>query len=163
MQPCCPFLASVQSATLLLPFNMTIQKRRNSSNQSIRVQNPPALLTTNSHTNPYIFGFPLVLLVPLAPLSSPVTSVSDVSAFKLTGSPSCEGFDCNLSCARCLSDFSLWSLLAPRSSGVGFVSEVSARRDTGSPSWDGLVSFLARARDERDLLSFVLLDWRDWG
>lgn len=100
--------------------------------------------------NLHIFGFPLV---PLAPLSSLVTSVSEVSAFKLTGSPRADGLLFNFSSAFCFRVFCPPSDLAPVSSGVGFVSEVSARRDTGSPSWDGFLEFFSRAIDARDLLS----------
>lgn len=104
---------------------------------------------------PQIFGFPLFLLVPCAPLSSPVTSVSGVSAFKLTGSPRAEGFVFSFSSAFCFSDLPSSPLLpfAPVSSGVGFVSEVSARKETGSPSCDGFCSFFSFAMSFRDLLS----------
>lgn len=105
---------------------------------------------------PHILGFPLFLPVPLAPLSSAVTSVSDVSAFKLTGSPSADGLDFSFSSAFCFSVFrspSSLSDLAPVSSGVGFESAVSALSDTGSPSCDGFFSFFSRAMSLRDLLS----------
>lgn len=77
------------------------------------------------------FGLP-----PSAPRSFSVGSVFDVSAFKLTGSPSCVGFFC----ASCFNDGLLRSTLAPVSSGVGCEFEVSALRDTWSPSWVGLRS-----------------------
>jgi hypothetical protein len=100
--------------------------------------------------NPHIFGFPLLLLVPSAPLSSAVTSVSEVSALRLTGSPSIDGLVFSFSSAFCLSVFLSPSPLAPVSSGVGFESAVSALRDTGSPIWVGF-SF---AISLRDLLSY---------
>lgn len=92
----------------------------------------------------YNFGFPFFSPSLSAPLSSFVGSLSLVSAFKLTGSPSCEGLPLFSFCsARSLSVFSplpscvlsLWE--APVSSGVGLVSEVSARREMGSPSCEG--------------------------
>lgn len=104
--------------------------------------------------NPHILGFPLFLLVPLAPLSSAVTSVSDVSAFRLTGSPSADGLFFSFSSAFCFKVLpSFLSDLAPVSSGVGLESAASALRDTGSPSWDGFLSFFSRAISLRDLLS----------
>lgn len=86
-------------------------------------------LLRSTRYRPQSFDFP----VPLAPLSSFVTSVSDVSAFKLTGSPRAEGLFFNFSSAFCFKVLFSPSDLAPVSSGVGFVSEVSALRDTGSP------------------------------
>jgi hypothetical protein len=79
--------------------------------------------------------------------------VSEVSAFKLTGSPSAVGLLFSFSSAFCLRVFFSLSSLAPVSSGVGFESAASALRDTGSPSWEGFVSFFSRAMFLRDLLS----------
>ena len=123
-------------------------------------------MNSHSHVTPHIFGFPLLLLVPKAPLSSAVGSVLEVSAFKLTGSPSIVGLVLSFSSAFCLRVcFSppLLSPLAPVSSGVGLVSEVSAFRDTGSPIW---VEF-SFARSLRDFLLScdgavsILVLWRD--
>jgi hypothetical protein len=103
-------------------------------------------------TPSHIFGFPLFLLVPSAPLSSAVGSVSEVSAFKLTGSPSIVGLVLSFSSALCLRVFppplALLSFRAPVSSGVGLVFEASAFKDTGSPSWVGF----SLARSLRDFL-----------
>jgi hypothetical protein len=118
----------------------------------------PARLITHTPTSRsalHIFGFPLLLLVPSAPLSSAVGSVSEVSAFKLTGSPSIVGLVLSFSSAFCLRVcFSppLLSPKAPVSSGVGLVSEVSALRDTGSPIWVGF----SLARSLRDFLLLLL-------
>ena len=111
--------------------------------------------TQSYRTNdPHIFGFPLFLLVPLAPLSSAVTSVSDVSAFRLTGSPIADGLFFSFSSAFCFNVLPSSLLdLAPVSSGVGLESAASALRDTGSPSWEGFLSFFSRAMSLRDLLS----------
>ena len=123
-------------------------------------------MNSHPHAAPHIFGFPLLLLVLKAPLSSAVGSVSEVSAFKLTGSPSIVGLVLSFSSAFCLRVcFSPPSLspLAPVSSGVGLVSEVSAFRDTGSPIWVGF----SLARSLRDFLLScdgavsILELWRD--
>jgi hypothetical protein len=126
----------------------------------------PTKTNSHSHVTLHIFGFPLLLLVPKAPLSSAVGSVSEVSAFKLTGSPSIVGLVLSFSSAFCLRVcFSppLLSPLAPVSSGVGLVSEVSAFRDTGSPIWVGF----SLARSLRDFLLLscdghvsMLMMWR---
>lgn len=117
----------------------------------------PTQQASQTKTIHYIFGFPLV---PLAPRSSFVTSVSLVSAFKLTGSPNCVGLPLSiLSCATCFNvlpsplplEESL-PLLAPKSFSVGLVSEVSALRETGSPICEGLVSFFSSAMCLRDFL-----------
>jgi hypothetical protein len=85
--------------------------------------------------------------------------VSEVSAFKLTGSPSIVGLVLSFSSALCLRVFfspPSFSPKAPVSSGVGLVSEVSAFRDTGSPIWVGF----SLARSLRD---FLLLSFYDDG
>lgn len=114
---------------------------------------------------PHNFDLPLFLLVPSVPLSSAVGSVSEVSAFKLTGSPSIVGLVLSFSSAFCLrvcffspplSFLSLplppLSARAPVSSGVGLVFDVSALRETGSPIWVGFS--LARSLRDFWLLLF---------
>jgi hypothetical protein len=82
-----------------------------------------------------------------------VGSVSLVSAFSDTGSPSCVGFSF-ASSFRDLCPSPFPPDLLGRSLSVGSVDEVSAFRDTGSPSWVGL-SLATSFRDFCDGFSYL--------